>query len=158
MNTMRLFSLACVVGLASCALIARAEQPVPVLHPDALPWVTVSPGVQLKELTGRVAPAGARSSQGSVALFRLEPGRASAWSHNKLGEESFFVLSGHGEVWTGNRAQPVGPGSYILIPPQVVRSIRASRGEVLEYYAITTPAWSQDDDVLVAPPDGAPAR
>ncbi|WP_295686268.1 cupin domain-containing protein [uncultured Nevskia sp.] len=91
-----------------------------------------------------------------MALFRLEPGRASAWSHNKVGEESFFILKGKGEVWTGNQAHAVRPGSFILIPPSVVRSIRASKGEALEFYAVTTPAWSSDDDVLVQAPEGAP--
>jgi mannose-6-phosphate isomerase-like protein (cupin superfamily) len=126
------------------------------LHPDDLPSVTVSPGVSLKELTGRSAAPGAKSDQGSVALFRLEPGRASAWSHNKVGEESFFVLKGQGEVWLGNKAQAVRPGSFMLIPPSVVRSIRASKGEALEYYAVTTPAWTKEDDVLTTAPEGAP--
>lgn len=105
---------------------------------------------------GRSATKDARTDQASVALFQLSPGAASAWSHNKVGEESFFVLKGHGEVWTGNHSQPVRPGSFILIPPGVARSIRASKGEVLEFYAITTPAWSMEDDVHVPAPEGAP--
>jgi mannose-6-phosphate isomerase-like protein (cupin superfamily) len=133
--------------------VAKGE-PVPVLHPDDIPLITVSPGVQLKELTGRSAVKGAKSDQASVAFFRLAPGCGSAWSHNKVGEESFFVLKGRGEVWTGNRAQPVRAGSFILIPPGVVRSIRASKGEELEYYAVTTPAWSSDEDVLDPAPKG----
>ncbi|QNK02884.1 cupin domain-containing protein [Dyella telluris] len=135
---------------------ARAADAPKVISPDTLPAVQVSEGVRLKELTGRAAPAGARSTLGSVALFELDPGHASAWSHNKAGEESFFILQGHGDVWTGNTAHAVGPGDYILIPPAVVRSIRASKGEVLKFYAITTPAWSKDDDVLVPAPAGAP--
>ncbi len=131
-------------------------QTAEVLHPEQVPAVTVSPGVILKELTGRSAPGSAKSEKTSVAFFHLEPGRASAWSYNKIGEESFFVLQGHGEVWTGNRAQPLQPGSFILIPPMVVRSIRASKGEVLEFYAITAPAWSSQDDVLTDAPTGAP--
>lgn len=133
-----------------------AAQDAKVIAPSALPFIKVSEGVRLKELTGRAAPAGARSTLGSVALFELDPGHASAWSHNKAGEESFFILEGHGEVWTGSVAHPVGPGDYILIPPAVVRSIRASKGELLKFYAITTPAWSKDDDVLVPAPSGAP--
>ena len=135
---------------------ARASDAIRVIAPDTLPFVQVADGVRLKELTGRAAPVGAKSTLGSVALFELDPGHASAWSHNKVGEESFFILEGHGEVWTGGTAHPVGPGDYILIPPAVVRSIRASKGEVLRFYAITTPAWSKDDDVLVTAPDGAP--
>lgn len=133
----------------------RAENPQ-VLHPDEVPTFTVAPGVQLKELMGRSATKDAKTDRTSVALFELAPGSASAWSHNKVGEESFFILRGHGEVWTGNHAQAVRPGSFVLIPPGVVRSIRASKGEVLEFYAITTPAWSMEDDVHVPAPEGAP--
>jgi mannose-6-phosphate isomerase-like protein (cupin superfamily) len=145
-----------------CILLAlggsrlSAAQPATVLHPDDLPPITVSPGVILKELTGLSAKDSARTERCSVAFFHLEPGRASAWSFNKLGEESFFVLKGHGEVWTGSHAQAVRPGSFILIPANVVRSIRASQGEVLEFYAVTAPSWTQEDDVLTTPPDGAP--
>jgi mannose-6-phosphate isomerase-like protein (cupin superfamily) len=141
--------------LAIVATVAVA-QTAPVLHPDYIAATTVSPGVLLKELTGRTSVPGARSTQASVAFFHLEPGRASAWSYNKLGEESFFVLKGHGSVWTGSQSQPVKPGSFILIPASTVRSIRASSTEALEFYAITTPAWSSDDDVHTNAPRGAP--
>lgn len=140
--------------LALLPFTAVAQQPK-ALHPDDLPPVTVSPGVMLKELTGRKAPDTAKSDKNSVAFFRLEPGRASAWSHNKIGEESFFVLKGHGEIRTGTTSQPVRPGSFILIPPQVVRSIKANDDEALEYYAVTAPAWTQEDDVLVEAPKAA---
>ncbi|WP_428383475.1 cupin domain-containing protein [Nevskia ramosa] len=143
------------LGATSAANAQQSSGPV-ALHPDDVAKLTVSPGVTLKELTGRVGAPAAQSTMGSVALFRLEPGRASAWSHNKVGEESFFILKGKGEVWTGNQAHAVRPGSFILIPPSVVRSIRASKGETLEFYAVTTPAWSADDDVLVQAPEGAP--
>ena len=124
----------------------------PVFKTKDVPPIVVSPGVILKELTGRTAPVGARSRKVSVAFFHLEPSRASAWSYNKVAEESFFILKGHGVVWTGNRSQPVGPGSYILIPAAVRRSIQASPREALEFYAITAPAWSQDDDVHTSKP------
>jgi mannose-6-phosphate isomerase-like protein (cupin superfamily) len=141
---------------ALAATVSAGAESAKVISPSQLPFVQVSEGVRLKELTGRSAPAGARSILGSVALFELDPGRASAWSHNKVGEESFFILEGHGEVWTGNVAHVVGPGDYVLVPPAVVRSIRASKGETLKFYAITTPAWSKDDDVLVPAPHEAP--
>ena len=141
--------------LAALPILATAQTP-PVIDPATLPVISAAPGVTLRELSGRTAPAGARSDKVSVALFHLEPGKASPWSHNKEGEESFFVLSGTGEVWTDGRAQTIGPGSYIVIQPATVRSIRASKGMPLDFYAITSPAWSKDDDVLVAPPPGAP--
>ncbi len=127
-----------------------------VFQTGKVPTVTVSPGVILKELTGRSAPDSARSEKASVAFFHLEPGRASAWSYNKVAEESFFILKGRGEVWTGGKPQAVRPGSFILVPPRIVRSVRAGKGESLEFYAITAPAWSKDDDVLAEAPVGAP--
>jgi mannose-6-phosphate isomerase-like protein (cupin superfamily) len=141
--------------LAIMPTLAVAQTPS-VLHPDNIAPTAVSPGVVLKELTGRTSLPGARSTQASVAFFHLEPGRASAWSYNKAGEESFFILKGHGTVWTGSRSQAVRPGSFILIPASTVRSIRASRAEALEFYALTTPAWSADDDVHTSAPAGAP--
>ncbi len=147
---MRIF----LIVLIMVTLGASAEPSV--LHPDQLPAITVSPGVTLKELTGRSAPETAKSDLNSVALFHLAAGKASAWSYNKIGEESFFIVKGHGEIWTGNLSQPVKAGSYILVPPSTVRSIRAAKDEALEFYAITAPAWSQEDDVLTSAPEGAP--
>lgn len=151
---MKLLTL--LLAAASTLTPAMAQDLPPVLHPDQLPAIHAAPGVTLWELSGRTAPAGARSDKVSVALFRLEPGKASAWSHNQLGEESFFVLSGEGEVWTDSKVQAVKPGSYIVIQPSTVRSIRASKGVPLTFYAITAPAWSSDDDVLTTAPAGAP--
>jgi mannose-6-phosphate isomerase-like protein (cupin superfamily) len=144
------------LSLLLVSAAAVAQDAPPVLHPDNLPRITAAPGVTLHELSGKTAPPGARSDKVSVALFRLEAGKASAWSHNKLGEESFFVLSGEGEVWTGSKVQAVRAGSYIVIQPATVRSIRASKGVPLAFYAITSPAWSSDDDVLATAPAGAP--
>lgn len=137
-------------------MLAQAQEQDPlVYHPDALKMTTVAPGVTLKELSGLSATGSARSERVSVALFHLEPGHASAWSHNKNGEESFFVLKGNGSVWTGHRWQPVKPGSYVVIPASNVRSIRANKDESLDFYAITAPAWTADDDVHTAAPADA---
>lgn len=142
------------LALLLLPLAAHAQDPH-VYQPHEVATVTASPGVTLKELTGLSAAGSAHSERVSVALFHLEPGRASAWSHNKLGEESFFVLKGTGDVWTGHQWQPVGPGSYVVIPASNVRSIRASKHQSLDFYAITAPAWTQDDDVHVAAPADA---
>ena len=136
-------------------LLVRAQTPA-ASHADDVAPITVSPGVILKELTGRMAAGSARSEKNSVAFFHLDPGCASAWSYNKVGEESFFILKGHGEIWTGDHAQAVRAGSFILVPPGVVRSVRASKDEAMEFYAVTAPAWSKEDDVLTAAPASAP--
>ena len=150
-GSMKMISL-CVVLFPA---VLHAQTPE-VRQLEQVPAVTVSPGVILRELTGRGASGTARSDKNSVAHFHLEPGCASAWSYNKVGEESFFILAGRGEIWTGNQAQAVQPGSFILVPASVVRSVRASKGEALEFYAVTAPAWSREDDVLTNAPTGAP--
>jgi mannose-6-phosphate isomerase-like protein (cupin superfamily) len=138
-------------------LLAAAGSTAPMVEQtDLQPVVKAAEGVTFRELIGRTASGSAKTAQASVALFHLDAGRASAWSHNKVGEESFFVLAGHGTVWTGSRPQDVEPGSFIVIPPDVVRSVRASKGEALEFYALTTPGWSAEDDVHVGAPVGAP--
>lgn len=129
-----------------------------VMHTEDIATLEVGPGIELKELTGRTAQPGARTQQTSVAYFRLAPGSASPWSHNLRGEESFFVLSGCGEIWLGDQPQAVKPGSFVVLPPTVVRSMRANAGQTLEYYSITTPAWDEEDHVLVDAPQGAPAE
>ncbi len=140
------------LGLATTVEAPAQDAP----NADAIAPLTVSPGVQLKELIGVTPSTVAKTDRLSVALFHLEPGRASAWSYTKTGEESFVVLKGHGEVWVGSHAHAVRPGSFITVPAGVVRSVRASKAEALDFYALTTPAWTSADDVLATPPDGAP--
>jgi mannose-6-phosphate isomerase-like protein (cupin superfamily) len=142
-----------IIFLALFPFVANAQTPA-ALQTDRVPAITVSQGVILKELTGRTAPGSAKSEKVSVAFFHLEPGSASAWSYTKIGEESFFILKGRGEIWTGDRAQEVQAGSFIVVPPKMVRSVRASKGEALEFYAVTAPAWSKEDDVMAKAPAG----
>ena len=87
----------------------------------------------------------------SVAFFRLQPGAASALSYNHEGEEIFIITRGHGGVLRGDARVPVGPGSVVDLAPSVHRSVRADSQEVLEFYAVTSPAWSPEDDVHVHP-------
>jgi mannose-6-phosphate isomerase-like protein (cupin superfamily) len=144
------------VLLAFAAQVLAGAQAQDAPNPDTQAPVTVSPGVYLKELIGATQGTAIKTEQLSVALFHLEPGGASAWSFTKTGQESFLVLKGRGEVWLGKHAYAVRPGSFILVPAGVVRSVRASKGEALDFYALTTPAWTSADDVITTAPDGAP--
>src|ERR1700712_5100289 len=104
---------------------APAASITDVRRQDAVPAATGGPGVTLKELTGRDAANPAACSDAvSVAWFHLDPGRSSPWSHNRIAEESFFILTGHGEIRTGARRQAVGPGSFVLVPPAMTRSMQ----------------------------------
>lgn len=147
---------ACGAVFIGCVVLASSAPAQDAPNPDSIPAVTVSPGVLLKELIGVTPGTVTKTGQLSVALFHLEPGRASAWSYTKTGQESFLVLKGHGDVWVGRDRHAVRPGSFILVPAGALRSVRASQGEALDFYALTTPAWTLADDVVTAAPDGAP--
>jgi mannose-6-phosphate isomerase-like protein (cupin superfamily) len=142
--------------LAGLVLAITAATAPSVGETRDIPVVQAGKGVTFQELIGRDGKGSAHTEQSSVAHFHLDPGHASAWSHNRVGEESFFILSGTGSVWIGDRAQQVRAGSFVVVPPEMVRSVRADRGEPLEFFALTTPAWSASDDVHVAAPAGAP--
>jgi len=105
------------------------------------------PPLALEEIVGRTAAE--HSDRVSVAFFRLQPGAASALSYNHEGEEIFIVTKGRGSVLRGSERLPVSQGSVINLEPSVHRSVRADEKEVLEFYAVTAPAWSADDDVHV---------
>src|SRR5271168_3534607 len=98
--------------LALLFLAVTASSAPVVGQTEMLPIIKATKGDTFRELIGRTGSGSAQTAQASVALFHLDAGSASPWSHNKVGEESFFVLAGHGTVWTGSRSQDVGPGSF----------------------------------------------
>jgi mannose-6-phosphate isomerase-like protein (cupin superfamily) len=144
------FSLLALVLLAVSPL--RADE----IDPARLPIQHAGDGVSLRELIGLSASAPARSGRCSIALFRVEPGHATAWSYNRKGEETFLVTSGRGTVWLGNRAVPVAAGAVVAVPPGIVHSVRAATDAPVEFYAVSAPAFSPDDFALGSAPDGAP--
>ncbi len=116
---------------------AAADKPAPA-----------SAAVELKELVGRTAPD--HSERISVARFVLQPGTVLPTSYNREGEEVFVIFSGQAEIRCGDKIIPAQPGSVIRIPARVRHSIRASGSEPLDFYAITTPAFSPGDYVKVS--------
>ncbi|MDB5359186.1 MAG: cupin domain protein [Rhodospirillales bacterium] len=129
-------------GLSAGALVAVGACAAAAPHPE----------ISLQELVGRAAAD--HSERVSVALFRFTPGTVARATYDKLGEEIFIVAHGHGEVLRGADIIPVGPGSVIRVPALVIRSLRVTGVEPFEFYAITAPAWTEDDDVEVPSPAG----
>jgi uncharacterized protein len=118
-------------------------------HSGQAPLASPPPPLELQELVGRTAVE--RSERVSVAFFRLQPGAASALSFNHVGEEIFIISGGHGSVLRNGARIPVKRGSVINVEASMVRSVQADENVVLEFYAITSPAWSPQDDVHVKP-------
>jgi hypothetical protein len=122
-----------------------APPPPAVFGPESVEKITVAPGVELRELTGRLARA--KTSDYSIARFTLAPGKGTGTSYNKVGEEVFLILSGTGTVVVGAEAAPVSAGMVVVLKPQVRHSLTAAAGSTLVFDAITVPAFSPDDYV-----------
>jgi len=117
--------------------------------------LTASPGVTLKELVGEKSPL-ATTPRLSVAQFTLEPGRSSGTSFNHHSQEVFVVISGTGlvKLTAGSsqaEATKVGPGSTVFIPAMQPHSIEAGPHDSLVFLAISAPAFTPEDYVLVQP-------
>ena len=112
--------------------------------------MSASPGVSLQELVGRAAPL-ANSSTLSIAKFTLSPGRSSGTSFNHRSQEVFLVIDGTGEVHLGDKATPVNAESTVFIPAGEVHSIQADPNSTLTFYAVSAPAFSPEDYVVVKP-------
>lgn len=118
-----------------------------VFNPEAVAKITVAPGVELRELLGRVGHA--KSDDCSVARFALAVGRGTGMSYNEVGEEIFLILSGKGTVMLGAETTAVTAGTVVVIKPGVRHALTAGADDGLEFYAITFPAFSPDDYVRV---------
>jgi mannose-6-phosphate isomerase-like protein (cupin superfamily) len=92
----------------------------------------------------------------SVAQFTLAPGRSTGTSFNHHSQEVFVVLSGAGQVKlqagaTQTDATPVAPGSTVFIPAMQPHSIEAAADSSLVFLAISAPAFTPEDYVLMPP-------
>jgi predicted cupin superfamily sugar epimerase/mannose-6-phosphate isomerase-like protein (cupin superfamily) len=135
---------------------SRSRQPaVPppraiAFRADHVPIVAMSPALGLQELVGRVA-RDAQSSKLSVAKFTLAAGRTSATSFNHQSQEVFLIANGTGRVHLDEKVMPIGPSSVVFIPAGQRHSIEADVNGALIFFAISAPAFSLDDYVLVKP-------
>jgi predicted cupin superfamily sugar epimerase/mannose-6-phosphate isomerase-like protein (cupin superfamily) len=106
-----------------------------------------APGVSFKEVVGRVAAL--KSTRISVASFTVEPGHATPLSATHRGEETFLVVAGDGSMRLGDKIVTVQPGSAVVVPPGMPRSVIAGLGDPLRFYALTAPAWQASDDTIL---------
>jgi uncharacterized protein len=135
-----------VLASAGADVPARAK----VFSESDIPAQLASPGVTLKELVGKKSPL-ASTPRLSVAQFTLAPGRSSGTSFNHHSQEVFMVLSGSGQVKLQDDATRVGPGSTVFIPAMQPHSIEAGPNDTLVFLAISAPAFTPQDYVLVQP-------
>ncbi|MBP7142157.1 MAG: cupin domain-containing protein [Opitutaceae bacterium] len=69
-----------------------------------------------------------------VALNTWQPGIDGPPHKHERKEQSFLVLSGHGEVIVGGRTFPAGPGTLFFLPADVVHQTIARGDTPLQYF------------------------
>ena len=133
---------------AAPAPVAAKAPPQPtVFLPTAVAPASFGPGVELRELIGLTGHA--KTAHTSVAFFTLAPGKTTGLSYMKTGEEYFLVTKGRGTAVVGTETTPVEAGSIVFLAPEVRHSLTAAPDSALEFYAVSTPAFSPDDYVPV---------
>jgi mannose-6-phosphate isomerase-like protein (cupin superfamily) len=96
-----------------------------------------------------------RLGRGSMAHFKLGPGRISRAMAHRTVDEIWYVLSGHGQMWRrqGQRQETVElvPGTCVSIPVGTHFQFRASDGGPLAVVGVTMPPWPGDDEAYDVP-------
>lgn len=81
----------------------------------------------------------------SIARARVEPGTTTAWHKLHGVDERYLIISGEGSVELEDLPPTkVQPGDIVRIPAMVAQRITNSGESDLIFYAICTPAFSQE--------------
>jgi mannose-6-phosphate isomerase-like protein (cupin superfamily) len=92
----------------------------------------------------------AASPRGSMAHFKLPPGKISvAVSHNTV-EEVWYVVAGRGRMWRKSTTQEnivdLHPGVSLSIPVGTHFQFRCDGDTALEAVGVTMPPWPGKDE------------
>lgn len=112
-----------------------------------VPRINVAPGIELREVLGREAHV--KTDSYSVASFTLAPGTAMPTSYNKNSKEVLLITQGRGTVSLGEHSHQVRVDSVVVIEPRREHSVQAAADSPLTFYAVSVPAFSADDYVIV---------
>jgi len=92
---------------------------------------------------------------GSMAHFRLPPGKVSRAVRHVTVEEIWYVLGGTGEMWLSQsghaRIVAVAAGVCLTIPLGTEFQFRASKDGPLTAVAITMPPWPGPEEAVFVP-------
>jgi mannose-6-phosphate isomerase-like protein (cupin superfamily) len=118
--------------------------------------MTAFSAMTLPDLHDVIAPDGSEVRMllslpgGSMAHFRLPPGRVSGTVRHRSVGEIWFILSGHGLMWrsrgTEEQVTTLAPGTCLTIEPQTSFQFRAGPDVPLAAVAVTMPPWPGDDE------------
>lgn len=105
----------------------------------------ISPGGEIiYELVGSSSESGAAKLH-SLAHVVIPPGKSSTPHYHKICEETYYLLRGEGRMIIDEDQSVLTAGDTILILPGQAHQIFCSGQKNLEFLAVCSPAWSQDD-------------
>ena len=67
-----------------------------------------------------------------TGIAEITPG-GELMRHHHEPEETYYIVSGHGQMEIDGRTQPVGPGCAIYIPPDARHAIRCTGADPLVF-------------------------
>lgn len=117
------------------------------LHDSEDPLRTPS-GEIIYEYIGRDEAHGGVTRH-SLAHVTIPPSKASSRHYHQELEETYYILSGKGEVTVNGQDMVLRPGQALLIEPGEVHQICNQQEEDLVFLAVCAPAWSAEDHFQV---------
>ncbi len=79
----------------------------------------------------------------SLATARVRPGITTRW-HTVEAREIYYILSGQGRAFVGDKAYAVQPGEAVSIPAGVRQRIANTGTEDLVFLCVCTPRFRQE--------------
>jgi mannose-6-phosphate isomerase-like protein (cupin superfamily) len=101
-------------------------------------------GESVYELIGSSVSSGHASAH-SVALIEIPPGFSSEQHYHKVGEETYYILSGSAKMVVDGLEYMLAKGQACLIQPYEHHQISNNGNENLEFIAVCAPGWTPAD-------------
>ncbi len=85
------------------------------------------------------------TSNHSVAIITLEPGKTSSPHYHKVSSESYLILEGVASMIVDKKHFELMPCELVLLQPNEVHQILNNGQENLVFLAVCVPAWCPED-------------
>lgn len=83
----------------------------------------------------------------SLAHAVVKPGQTTL-PHRLKSSETYYILSGEGELNIDNEKQKIGADMLVYIPPMAKQSITNIGENDLIFLCICDPAWKKEDEII----------
>jgi mannose-6-phosphate isomerase-like protein (cupin superfamily) len=110
-----------------------------------IPEPLVTPtGEIIYELVGKAVTEN-HSKNHSLARIILPPGKSSITHYHQVSEETYFILTGSGQMQINDLRFTIREGQACHIKPGDIHRIENKGDLDLEFLAVCTPAWVPED-------------